>query len=211
MFTLIIGNKNYSPWSLRPWLLLKMLDEPFKEQQIDLYLSDSKARILAANPAGKVPVLVDDKLRIWDSLAICEYLAECFPAAGLWPTDSALRAVARSIVAEVHSGFAALRENLPMDITLRQVDYESSPAVESDIARVIALWEEQRERHVADGEFLFGGFTIADACFAPICTCFQTYNVRLPERSQAYVRHILSLPAMQEWYSAAAAERKRPF
>ncbi|VEB41104.1 Dichloromethane dehalogenase [Chromobacterium violaceum] len=118
-----------------------MLDEPFQEQQIDLYLSDSKARILAAHPAGKVPVLVDDQLRIWDSLAICEYLAECFPAARLWPDDSALRAVARSIVAEIHSGFVALRENLPMDITLRQVDYESSPALESDIARVIALWK----------------------------------------------------------------------
>ncbi|AXE30723.1 glutathione S-transferase [Chromobacterium phragmitis] len=211
MFTLIIGNKNYSPWSLRPWLALKMLNEPFREQQIDLYLSDSKARILAANPAGKVPVLVDDRLRVWDSLAICEYLAECFPAAQLWPDDPARRAVARSIAAEIHSGFAALRESLPMNITLRQVDYESSPALESDIARAVAILEELRERHAADGGFLFGRFSLADACLAPICTCFLTYNVKLPPRSQAYVDHMLALPAMREWYAAAAAERPRPF
>ncbi|WP_440026687.1 glutathione S-transferase family protein [Chromobacterium amazonense] len=209
MFTLIIGNKNYSSWSLRPWLVLKMLDEPFKEQQIDLFLSDTKARILAANPAGKVPVLVDGKLRVWDSLAICEYLAECFPAARLWPDDAKQRAVARSIVAEIHSGFEALRRSLSMDITLRQIDYESSPAVESDIARVVSLWEEHRASHIADGDFLFGHFTIVDAFFAPICTRFQTYNVALPPASQAYVRHILSLPAMQEWYRAAELENNR--
>lgn len=209
MFTLIIGNKNYSSWSLRPWLVLKMLDEPFKEQQIDLFLSDTKARILAANPAGKVPVLVDGKLRVWDSLAICEYLAECFPATRLWPDDAKLRAVARSIVAEIHSGFEALRRSLSMDITLRQIDYESSPAVEADIARVVSLWEEHRASHIADGDFLFGHFTIADAFFAPICTRFQTYNVALPPASQAYVRHILSLPAMQEWYRAAERENNR--
>ncbi|OHX14042.1 glutathione S-transferase [Chromobacterium sphagni] len=209
MFTLVIGNKNYSSWSLRPWLVLKMLDEPFNEQQIDLYLSDSKARILAANPAGKVPVLVDDKLRVWDSLAICEYLAECFPGARLWPDDARLRAVARSIAAEIHSGFAALRQSLSMDISLRQIDYESSPAVESDIARIVSLWEEHRQRHAADGEFLFGRFSIADAFFAPICTRFETYNVKLPHVSQAYVRHILTLPAMQEWYRAAREEGQR--
>ncbi|MDE1712960.1 glutathione S-transferase (plasmid) [Chromobacterium amazonense] len=186
-----------------------MLDEPFKEQQIDLFLSDTKARILAANPAGKVPVLVDGKLRVWDSLAICEYLGECFPAARLWPDDAKQRAVARSIVAEIHSGFEALRRSLSMDITLRQIDYESSPAVEADIARVVSLWEEHRASHIADGDFLFGHFTIADAFFAPICTRFQTYNVALPPASQAYVRHILSLPAMQEWYRAAERENNR--
>ncbi|POZ62832.1 glutathione S-transferase family protein [Chromobacterium alticapitis] len=210
MFTLIIGNKNYSPWSLPPWLLLKTLNEPFKEQQIDLYLSDSKARILAANPAGKVPVLVDDKLRVWDSLAICEYLAECFPAAKLWPDDPKLRATARSIVAELHSGFEVLRHSLSMDISLKQIDYESSPALESDIARIVSIWETQRERHIADGACLFGRFTIVDAFFASVCTRFQTYNVALPPASQAYARHILSLPAMQEWYRAAERERRRP-
>ena len=209
MFTLVIGNKNYSSWSLPPWLLLKVLDEPFKEQQIDLYLSDSKARILAANPAGKVPVLVDDKLRVWDSLAICEYLAECFPGAGLWPDDAAQRAVARSIASELHSGFAALRHSLTMDIALRQVDYESAPAVESDIARIISLWEEHRAAHVADGDCLFGRFSVADAFFAPVCTLFQTYNVPLPPASRTYLRHMLALPAMQEWYRAAGQERRR--
>ncbi|QEL54267.1 glutathione S-transferase family protein [Chromobacterium paludis] len=210
MFTLVIGNKNYSSWSLRPWLVLKQLNEPFKEQRIDLYLPDSKTRILAVNPAGKLPVLVDDKLRIWDSLAICEYLAECFPAAGLWPDDLKQRAVARAIVAEVHSGFAALRQNLSMDLSLRQNGYESSPAVEADITRIVSVWETQRERHAGDGDFLLGRFTIADAFFAPICSRFQTYNVALPPTSAAYMRHILSLPAMQEWYRAAEHETRRP-
>jgi len=209
MFTLIIGNKNYSSWSLRPWLVLKMLDEPFEEQQIDLYLSDTKARILAANPAGKVPVLIDRKLRIWDSLAICEYLAECFPTAKLWPDDAGLRAVARSIVAEIHSGFSALREHLAMNLTLRHINYQSTPAVEFDIARIISLWEEHLPRHQADGEFIFGGFSIADAFFAPIATRFHTYNVKLPEQSQAYVDRLLALPAMREWYGAAQAEGQR--
>ncbi|OWY39208.1 glutathione S-transferase [Xenophilus sp. AP218F] len=209
MFTLIIGNKNYSSWSLRPWLVLKMLNEPFQEQQIDLFLSDTKARILAANPAGKVPVLIDDKLRVWDSLSICEYLAECFPASRLWPDDGALRAIARSIVSEIHSGFSAMRQHLPMNIRLSRVAYESSPAVESDIARVIALWEEHLPRHESDGPFLFGAFTIADAFCAPIATRFATYDVKLPTRSQAYVQHILSLPAMQEWYQAARSEAPR--
>ncbi|AXT47883.1 MULTISPECIES: glutathione S-transferase family protein [Chromobacterium] len=209
MFTLIIGNKNYSSWSLRPWLVLKMLDEPFEEQQIDLYLSDTKARILAANPAGKVPVLIDRKLRVWDSLAICEYLAECFPAAKLWPDDAGLRAVARSIVAEIHSGFSALREHLAMNLTLRHINYQSTPAVEFDIARIISLWEEHLPRHQANGEFIFGGFSIADAFFAPIATRFHTYNVKLPEQSQAYVNRLLALPAMREWYDAAQAEGQR--
>lgn len=209
MFTLIIGNKNYSSWSLRPWLVLKMLGEPFEEQQIDLYLSDTKARILAANPAGKVPVLIDRKLRVWDSLAICEYLAECFPAAKLWPDDPALRAVARSIVAEIHSGFSALREHLAMNLTLRHINYQSTPAVEFDIARIISLWEEHLPRHQADGDFIFGDFSIADAFFAPIATRFHTYKVKLPEQSQAYVDRLLALPAMREWYGAAQAEGLR--
>ncbi|UTH74966.1 glutathione S-transferase family protein [Chromobacterium sp. IIBBL 290-4] len=210
MFTLVIGNKNYSSWSLRPWLVLKMLNEPFQEQQIDLFLSDTKARILAANPAGKVPVLIDDKLRIWDSLAICEYLADCFPAARLWPDDNKQRAVARSIVAEIHAGFEALRGKLPMDISHQGIAYDRTPAVSLDIDRVIALWEEQRAKHAADGDFLFGHFTIADAFFAPICTRFQTYNIALQPQAQACARHILELPAMLEWYQAARCERRRP-
>ena len=116
MFTLIIGNKNLSSWSLRPWLVLKMLNEPFEEKHIDLTASDCKTRILACNPAGKVPLLIDQQLRIGDSLAICEYLAECFPAAGLWPDDASTRAIARAVVAEMHAGFAALRSELPMNV-----------------------------------------------------------------------------------------------
>ncbi|UGA39064.1 glutathione S-transferase N-terminal domain-containing protein [Chromobacterium haemolyticum] len=209
MFTLIIGNKNYSSWSLRPWLVLKMLDEPFEEQQIDLYLSDTKARILAANPAGKVPVLIDRKLRVWDSLAICEYLAECFPAAKLWPDDAGLRAVARSIVARD---------------PLRLLRPARTPGDESDAApyqlpKHAGGGVRYRPHHLAmgrasaapsaNGEFIFGGFSIADAFFAPIATRFHTYNVKLPEQSQAYVNRLLALPAMREWYDAAQAEGQR--
>lgn len=206
MFTLIIGNKNLSSWSLRPWLVLKMLGEPFEEKHIDLTASDSKARILACNPAGKVPLLIDQQLRITDSLAICEYLADCFPAAGLWPDDIASRAMARSAVAEMHSGFQALRSELPMNVCADNVGFVPSAAAQADIDRIISLWEGLRQQNQHNGPFLFGHFTIADAFFAPVVWRFVSYHVALGGHAADYVRHMQQLPAMQEWHVAAKAE-----
>ncbi|BBF86819.1 glutathione S-transferase [Aquitalea magnusonii] len=206
MFTLIIGNKNLSSWSLRPWLVLKMLGEPFEEKHIDLTASDSKARILACNPAGKVPLLLDQQLRISDSLAICEYLADCFPAAGLWPDDIASRAMARSAVAEMHSGFQALRSELPMNIRADHAGFVPSAAAQADIDRITSLWDSLRQQNQHNGPFLFGHFTIADAFFAPVVWRFVSYHVALDGHTADYVRHMQQLPAMQEWHAAARAE-----
>ena len=206
MFTLIIGNKNLSSWSLRPWLVLNMLGEPFEEKHIDLTASDSKARILACNPAGKVPLLIDHQLRITDSLAICEYLAECFPAAGLWPDDIANRAVARSAVAEMHSGFQALRSEMPMDVCGDHTGFVPSAAAQADIERISSLWEGLRQQNQNNGSFLFGHFTIADAFFAPVIWRFASYHIGLQGLAADYVKHMQQLPAMQEWHAAAQKE-----
>jgi len=206
MFTLIIGNKNLSSWSLRPWLVLKMLNEPFEEKHIDLTASDCKARILANNPAGKVPLLIDQQLRIADSLAICEYLAECFPAAGLWPDDASSRAIARSVVAEMHAGFQALRSELPMHVCARYEDFIPSAAAQADISRITSLWESLRQQYQGNGPFLFGQFGIADAFFAPVVWRFNSYHIPLAGHAAAYAAHMRSLPAMQEWLQAARQE-----
>jgi len=202
---LTIGNKNYSSWSLRPYLALAATGAPFREEVIPLSRPDSKAAILAVNPAGKVPVLRDGDLVIWDSLAICEYLAEQFPAAGLWPADAAERARARAISAEMHSGFAALRENMPMDIRARKPGRGHTPAALADAARVLAIWRGCRAR-AQGGPFLFGRFSIADAMYAPVTTRFVTYGVELDEVGRAYVDAVAALPAMQAWVAAAAQE-----
>jgi len=206
MFKLVIGNKNFSSWSLRPWLVLKMLDEPFEEQMISLRKPETSAHILALNPAGTVPLLYDRNLKISDSLAICEYLAECFPHAGLWPVGSSERAQARSLVAEMHAGFHALRQHLSMDVSGRHPKPTGDNALARDIERIIAIWQEQRRLFEAHGPFLFGHFTIVDAFFAPVVTRFATYQFELPEAAQAYSQHILSLAPMREWANAAAAE-----
>lgn len=208
MFTLIIGNKNLSSWSLRPWLVLKMLNEPFEEKHIDLTASDCKTRILACNPAGKVPLLIDQQLRIGDSLAICEYLAECFPAAGLWPDDAATRAIARAVVAEMHAGFAALRSELPMNVCGDFPAASPSAAAQADIARISSLWESLRQQHQGNGPFLFGQFSIADAFFAPVVWRFHSYHVALDGQASAYAAHMRQLPAMQEWLAAAQQEEQ---
>lgn len=208
MFTLIIGNKNLSSWSLRPWLVLKMLNEPFEEKHIDLTASDCKARLLACNPAGKVPLLIDQQLRIGDSLAICEYLAECFPAAGLWPDDAATRAIARAVVAEMHAGFAALRSELPMNVCGDFPASTPSAVAQADIARISSLWENLRQQHQGSGPFLFGQFSIADAFFAPVVWRFHSYHVALDGHAAAYATHMRQLPAMQEWLAAAQQEEQ---
>lgn len=206
---LVIGSKNGSSWSLRPWLLLKQIGLRFEEVLIPLRRPDTAQRIRAVSPSGKVPVLVMGEVRIWDSLAICEFLAENDPS--LWPADSRARAVARSVSAEMHSGFAALRTFLPMDFTARfGPPGRLLAAVQADVDRVLAIWTECRRQHAADGPFLFGPFTIADAMFAPVCSRFTTYAVPMDLVSTAYVGMMMELPAMREWARAAAAEVAAP-
>jgi glutathione S-transferase len=202
---LVIGSKNSSSWSLRPWLLLKQGGVPFEEVVIPLRRPDTHERIRLHSPSGKVPVLIVGEVRIWDSLAIAEFLAE--HDTRLWPADSRARAFARSISAEMHSGFQALRTFLPMDFTARfRPPGRLLSGVEADIRRILEIWTECRQRHGQSGPFLFGAFSIADAMFAPVCSRFTTYAVPLDPVSQAYVAHMMSLPAMLEWGRDAAAE-----
>lgn len=202
---LVIGSKNLSSWSLRPWLLLRQIGLAFEEVLIPLRQPDSHARLIAASPSGKVPILVLGDIKVWDSLAICEFLAEHDPS--LWPADSAARAMARSVTAEMHSGFSALRTFLPMDFTARfGPPGKLLTPVRTDIERVLAIWTECRRRHGQDGPFLFGAFSIADAMFAPVCSRFTTYAIALDPVSSEYVERVMSLPAMREWAQDAAAE-----
>lgn len=203
-YTLVIGNKNYSSWSLRPWLVLKQAGLTFDEVGIPLQTLESRAQRLAYSPAGKVPVLVDGDITVWDSLAICEYLAERH--AVLWPQSAVERAFARSISAEMHSGFMDLRTHMPMNCRKTFPGKGDTPEVMRDIARIIAIWEDCRARHTEAGPFLFGHFTIADAMYAPVVLRFRTYAVELPAVSQAYADAIIALPAMQEWLTAAQVE-----
>jgi glutathione S-transferase len=202
---LVIGSKNSSSWSLRPWLLLKQSGVPFEEVVVPLRRPDTPERIRRHSPSGKVPVLIVGDVRIWDSLAIAEFLAE--HDTRLWPADSRARAFARSISAEMHSGFQALRTFLPMDFTARfHPPGRLLSGVEADIRRILEIWAECRQRHGQSGPFLFGAFSIADAMFAPVCSRFTTYAVPLDPVPQAYVAHMMGLPAMLEWGRDAAAE-----
>jgi glutathione S-transferase len=205
---LIIGNKNYSSWSLRPWLAMKVAGIAFTEERIALYGPASKEKILAFSPAGKVPCLVDGELRVWDSLAICEYVAEKHP--GLWPQESAARAVARSISAEMHSGFQNLRTHMSMNIRKRFPNNGAgkgrTPEVLAEIERIAGMWSDCRARYRRQGPFLFGHFSIADAMYAPVVLRFRTYEVELPPECRAYTDTILALPALQDWIAAAVTE-----
>jgi glutathione S-transferase len=207
---LIIGNKNYSSWSLRPWLLMRMLDLPFEEVLIPLYTPDAKAQLLARAPSGKVPALHDGTLVVWDSLAIVEYLAEQYPGVPVWPADAEARAIARSVTAEMHAGFSALRTHMPMNCRASLPGKGHTPEVLADIARITALWSDCRARFgAAGGPFLFGAFSAADAFYAPVVTRFLTYGVALPDDARAYVEAVRALPAMQAWYAAGIAETDR--
>jgi glutathione S-transferase len=204
---LVIGNKNYSSWSLRPWIAMKVLGFEFEERRIALYVPGAKEEILRYSPSGKVPCLVDGELRVWDSLAILETLAES--RGELWPAVAATRALARSICAEMHSGFAALRQHLSMNVRKRYPGRGRTPEALADIGRIVAIWSECRAaalRSGAAGPFLFGGFTAADAMFAPVVLRFRTYEVELPELCRAYADAVLALPAMQEWIAGAERE-----
>lgn len=205
---LVIGNKAYSSWSLRPWLALKMTGAPFREVVIPLYQPETKEAILRHSPGGKVPALHDDEITVWESVAILEYLAERFPDARLWPTEPDARAAARAASAEMHAGFTALRSNMPMNVRRLLPGRGRAPGVADDITRITAVWRDCRCRFGEGGPFLFGHFTNADAMFAPVATRFRTYGVEseLDDLSRAYAATLLSLPAMQEWYADAGEE-----
>jgi len=205
-FTLVIGNKNYSSWSMRPWIVMKHIGIEFEEVLIPLYRPQSKAEILKHSPSGKVPTLIHRGAAIWDSLAICEYLAESFPNAHLWPQDRAARARARSISAEMHSGFQNLRQTMGMDLRASHPDHKPTPEAAADIERIVAIWNGCREEFGAGGEFLFGSFTIADAMYAPVVTRFTTYGVKLDPVCDRYSRTIWALPATREWRDAGIRE-----
>ena len=204
---LVIGNKTYSSWSLRAALAMELAEAPYSEVLIALDRADSRARILEHSPTGKVPLLKTEEGPVWDSLAIGEYLAESFPEAYLWPRGEYARAVARSVCAEMHSGFAALRTHLPMDLKRDQA-LDAIPAeAETDIRRICELWAECRARFGQDGPYLFGHASLADAFFAPVAARLRSYQVSLPETAAAYVDTIYQWPAFQRWYQAAQEEQ----
>jgi len=206
--TLVIGNKNYSSWSLRPWLAMRIAGLGFDEIRIPLDRPETKTAILKLSPNGRVPCLHDGDLRVWDSLAICEYVNERYAEGRLWPADVVARAHARSIVAEMHAGFAAVRKHLPMDIRSQLRDRGRAALqqaeVAAEVARIHAIWT--GALGASKGPFLFGEFSIADAFYAPVVTRFATYNVPLAPALAAYSEQILGLAPMQAWVEAARAE-----
>jgi glutathione S-transferase len=211
-YTLVIGDKNFSSWSLRPWIALKYFGIPFAEERVRLRQPESKAEILRHSPSGKVPALKDGTRVVWDSLAILEHLAETHPEKSFWPKDDNARAEARSVSAEMHSGFATLRNEMSMELLARLPSPPIGEALEADIRRVVAIWRECRA-YGAGGPFLFGAFSNADAMFAPVATRFRTYGVDLSKfgddrKAQAYTDAILALPVMAEWTRGAEAETK---
>ncbi len=202
--TLYVGSKRYSSWSLRPYLALAHSGTPFECKTILLDTPTTRDEIVAVNPAGKVPVLHHDGLVIWDTIAICEYVNELAPAANLWPADRARRAHARSISAEMHSGFAALRRDMPMDVVATKTGQGHTAEALADARRVMTIWRDALA--LSKGPFLFGAFTIADAMFAPVTTRFTTYGVDLDATCRAYCEAIAALPAFTDWKRDAAAE-----
>ena len=213
-YTLVIGDKNLSSWSLRPWLALKQCGIPFAEECIRLRQPDSKAEILRHCPSGKVPALKTKTGVVWDSLAILDTLAERHPEHRLWPQDEEARAAARSISAEMHSGFATLRNEMPMDLLSKLPSPPLGAALEADIGRIAAIWQDTRARFGQGGPFLFGAFSNADAMYAPVATRFRTYGVDLGRfgddgTAAAYAEAILALPAMAEWTEGARDEVRR--
>ena len=218
MLKLYIGNKNYSSWSMRPWVLLTQAGIPFEEVMVrfDSFEVGSKFKntMSSISPTGKVPALVDGDLKIWDTLAIAEYVAEYaaeqFPDKNLWPKDKAARAIARSICAEMHAGFTGLRGHCPMNIEaslpdIGQIVWRDQPAVQTDVKRIVELWSELLQKY--QGPMLFGDFSAADAYFAPVCMRFNTYQLPLPQPIAAYVARVTALPSVQKWIQEALLEK----
>jgi glutathione S-transferase len=213
MLTLYIGNKNYSSWSMRPWVLMRQAGIPFTERLVrfDSFegQSDFKQEVLKVNPAGRVPVLVDEGVAVWDSLAIAEYLAEKFPDLPLWPRDRQRRAQARSVVAEMHSGFGALRTHCTMNIEASLPDvgeriWREQPQVQADLQRITQMWTDLLQ--ASGGPMLFGEFGIADAFYAPVCTRIRTYGLPVPQAVSAYIDRVYALPGVKAWIADALAE-----
>lgn len=200
---LVIGNKNYSSWSLRPWLLLSHFDLPFEETKIPLYQKRSQELLAEYSPTFKVPVLIDEDLTIWESLAICEYISEKYLNGKGWPPGMKDRAVARAYCAEMHAGFSALRNELPMNCRASR-KVKVSEDCEHDIHRIDGMWQDALNRH--NGNWLFGEFTIVDCMFAPVVSRFATYGIEISDTSMSYMEQILTLPSMQRWYDAALNE-----
>ncbi len=219
MLTLVIGNKNYSSWSMRIWVLMRQTGIAFTERllRFDSFDADSEFHqsLRSLNPAGKVPVLLDGSLAVWDSLAIAETLAERFPELHLWPADPSARARTRSVVAEMHSGFTSLRSHCGMNIEAQLHDagaliWRDQPGVRADVARLVQMWSELLDQH--GGPMLFGAFSIADAFFAPVCMRLNTFGLPVPAEIQAYVDRVTALPAVQQWIAEALEEKDfRPF
>jgi glutathione S-transferase len=203
---LTLGNKNYSSWSLRPWIALKVAGIPFDETVVPIYAPGSKEKFLARSPAGKVPILRDDDVTVWESLAILEYVAEKFPDAGLWPREAGARAHARAIANEMHAGFLPLRRQCPMNMWRPVKKLELSPETAANVARIDAMWSDCRTRFGDGGPFLFGRFGAADAMYAPVVSRFHTYGIEVDPASRAYMQAVMTLPAWQEWYAAALKE-----
>jgi glutathione S-transferase len=207
-FTLVSGSKNYSSWSMRAGLMLAWTGVPFEEIVIHLDQPDTRQRILEHSPAGKVPILKTGDVTVWDSLAISETLAEWFPDMGLWPVDAAARAHARAVSSEVHAGFAALRQEMPLNVRAEGRTVPITDAVSADIGRIQDIWIDCRERFggAGDGGLLFGEFTIADAMFAPVVSRFRTYGVEVNSPARAYMDAVWNLSIVRTWHDAAMAE-----
>ena len=205
--TLVIGNRNYSSWSLRPWLALRNAGIPFDERLLLLSGENWREAIAAVSPSGRVLVLLHGARTVWETLAILEYVHELYPEAGLWPEDRDARAEARAVACEMHAGFGALRTHMPMNLRRRDLEGKGrGPGVDDDIARICAIWRDCRARCGAGGDFLFGAFGAADAMFAPVVTRLDTYGVALDDTCAAYSRAVLNLPAFLEWREAALQE-----
>jgi glutathione S-transferase len=205
--TLIIGNKNYSSWSLRPWIALKVRDIPFAEKVIPLYEPGSREQVLQYTPTGKVPVLIDGDEHVWESLAILEHLADRFPDAHLWPQDPRARSLARAVASEMHAGFMPLRKNCPMNMWLPVRNRPQGEDVMADVGRIDALWSDCRARYGQGGPFLFGDFTAADAMYAPVVARLHSFGLPVGPASRAYMDAVMALAAWQEWCDAALKEK----
>lgn len=208
MYTLVIGNKNYSSWSLRPWLLLTQFKVDFEEIRIPLHTDEFKEKIHQYSPSGLVPLLCADDLKIWDSLAVCEYIAEQHPDLHCWPQKASARAIARSVSSEMHSGFSQIRSCLPMNCREMMTIDPISAELKKEIERVCEIWASCRQHYANDGDFLFGAFSIADAMYAPVVIRFNNYGIKVGTTEKTYMQSMLSLPSLKSWLSSASAEKE---